>query len=398
MATLLHIEDGDPQPPARPFALWALGFRPLYLAAGLFAALSVGAWVAQFSTGWFTGTAALQDPLWHAHEMIFGFAFAVIVGFLYTAVRNWTGQPTPTGAALAANVALWLAARFLLFTPWPLAAAAADAAFALAAAWGIGVPLYRSANRRNAFFVALLIAFGAANVAFHLAMAGMLDLPVRRFIQLGLDLVLFVMVVMGGRVIPMFTANARQVRVRRLAWLEPLALGSVLALLGASLAGLPPMVIAACAALAAAAHTVRISFWRPWATLGHPLLWILHASYAWIVAHLALRALAALDLADGSAATHALTVGAIGGLILGMMVRTARGHTGRPLQASAMEIAAFASIQLAAVVRVLVPVAAPAFTLPSITISGALWTLGFGAFVIKFWPILTRARADGRPG
>jgi uncharacterized protein involved in response to NO len=398
MATLLHIEDGDPRPPARPFALWALGFRPLYLGAGLFAALSIAAWTASFGTGWLAGAPALHDPLWHAHEMIFGFAFAVIVGFLFTAVRNWTGQPTPAGAPLAATVALWLAARLLLFSPWPLAAAAADAAFALAAAWGIGVPLYRSGNRRNAFFVALLVAFGAANVAFHLAMAGFFDLPARRFTQLGLDLVLFVMVVMGGRVIPMFTANARQVRVRRLAWLEPVALGSVLALLGASLADLPPAAVAACAALAAVANAARISFWRPWATLRHPILWILHASYAWIVAHLALRALAALDLAGASAATHALTVGAIGGLILGMMTRTARGHTGRPLKASAPETAAFVLIQLAAAVRVFLPLAAPAAALLAIQLSGALWTAAFGLFVVKFWPVLTRARIDGRPG
>ncbi len=398
MASLLQIDDGDPRPPARPFALWALGFRPLYLAAGLFAALSIGAWAANFGTGWAAGVAALRDPLWHAHEMIFGFAFAVIVGFLFTAVRNWTGQPTPAGAPLAATVALWLAARALLFTPWPLAAAAADAAFALAAAWGIGVPLYRSGNRRNAFFVVLLVAFGAANVAFHLAMAGLLDLPARRFTQLGLDLVLFVMVVMGGRVIPMFTANARQVRVRRLAWLEPIALGSVLALLGASAAGLPPEVVAACAALAAAAHALRISYWRPWATVGHPILWILHASYAWIVVHLALRAPAALDLVPESAATHALTVGAIGGLILGMMTRTARGHTARPLRASAAETAAYALIQLAAAVRVFLPLAAPAATLAAIELSGALWCAAFALFVVKFWPILTRARLDGRPG
>jgi len=398
MAALMQIEEDNPRPPARRFALWALGFRPLYLAAGLFAALSVCAWAASFSAGWFASVPAMLDPLWHAHEMIFGFAFAVIVGFLFTAVRNWTNQPTPTGAPLAAIVALWLAARLLLLTPWPLAAAAADGAFALAAAVGIGVPLYRSGNKRNVFFVVLLVAFGAANVAFHFAMAGLLELPARRFIQLGLDLVLFVMVVMGGRVIPMFTANARQVRVCRLAWLEPIALGSVLALLAASLAGLPPAALAACAGLAAVAHALRISLWRPWATAGHPILWILHASYAWIVVHLALRALAALDLTAASAATHALTVGAIGGLILGMMTRTSRGHTGRPLAASAAETAGYTLIQLAAAVRVFLPLAAPAATLAAIELSGALWCAAFGLFVVKFWPILTRARADGRPG
>ncbi len=398
MGTLLQIDDDKPGPAARPFALWALGFRPLYLCAALFAALSIGAWTAHFAGGWFDGVPFLQNPLWHAHEMIFGFAFAVIVGFLFTAVRNWTGQPTPTGATLAAIVALWIAARLFLVLSWPVAAAAADVAFALAAAWGIGLPLYRSGNRRNAFFVALLIAFGAANLAFHLAMAGALDAPVRRFTQLGLDLVLLIMAVMGGRVIPMFTASARQVRVRQLSWLEPIAIGSVLALLVASIAGAPPVPVAVLAAAAAVAHAARISFWRPWATVGHPILWILHASYAWIAVHLALRALAALDLVAASAATHALTVGAIGGLILGMMTRTARGHTGRPLLASRMETAAYAMVQLAAVVRVFLPLAAPAYTMHAIVCAGALWTAAFGLFVAKFLPILTRARADGRPG
>jgi uncharacterized protein involved in response to NO len=128
------------------------------------------------------------------------------------------------------------------------------------------------------------------------------------------------------------------------------------------------------------------------------MLWILHASYLWIVVHLGLRALAAADLVGAGTETHALTVGAIGGLILGMMVRTARGHTGRPLVAGAMEIAAFALIQIAALVRVFLPFAAPSLALESIVASGLLWTLAFGLFAVRYWPILTRARADGRPG
>jgi uncharacterized protein involved in response to NO len=386
----------DNRPPARGnFALWALGFRPFYLGAGIFAAVSICAWVAQF-LGWHAGWQ--PDPLWHAHEMIFGFAFAVIVGFLFTAVRNWTGRPTPEGAPLAAIVALWLAARVLLGFGMPFASAAADAAFTVSAAWGIGRPLMQARNARNAFFVALLLAFGAANVAFHLAMSGGLEVSPPRLVQLGLDLVLVVMVVMGGRVIPMFTANARQVRVRRLPWIEAAALGSVVVLLAGSLAGIPELALAACAAFAACAHGARIALWRPWATLGHPILWILHASYAWIVVHLALRALALAGLVPPGAATHALTVGAIGGLIMGMMTRTARGHTGRPLVPGRMEVAAYLLIQLAALVRVLVPIAVPALTLASIAVSGALWTAAFGLFVVKFWPILTRARLDGRPG
>jgi len=378
------------------FALWALGFRPLYLVAGIYAAVSICAWVAQFA-GWHDGGWP-RDPLWHAHEMIFGFAFAVIVGFLFTAVQNWTARPTPTGARLAAIVALWVAARVLLLGPWPLASAAADVAFAIAAAWGIGLPITQAGNRRNAFFIPLLLAFGAANLAFHLAMSGTLAIVPTRMVQLGLDLILFLIAVMGGRVIPMFTANARQVRVRRLPWLEATALGSILALLVAGLAGLPPALIAGLAALATLAHAARVALWRPWATLGQPMLWILHASYIWIVVHLGLRALAAADLVNPGVETHALTVGAIGGLILGMMVRTARGHTGRPLVAGAMEIGAFALVQIAALVRVFLPFSAPSLALESIVASGLLWTLAFGLFAVRYWPILTRARADGRPG
>jgi uncharacterized protein involved in response to NO len=156
--------------------------------------------MAQYA-GWLGAQAIIAGPLWHAHEMLFGYAFAVIVGFLFTAGRNWANLPTPTGAALAAIAALWLAARVLVFTPYALAAATADTAFAFAAAVGIAVPFLRSGNRRNYFFIALLLGMGLANLAFHLGMAGLIELPVQRGLRVGLDLVLFIMVVMGGRVI-----------------------------------------------------------------------------------------------------------------------------------------------------------------------------------------------------
>ena len=380
------------------FALWNLGFRPFYLLAGLFATLSVAVWMAQYA-GWLPGRAIIAGPLWHAHEMLFGYAFAVIVGFLFTAGRNWANQPTPTGATLAAIAALWLAARVLVLTPYALAAAAFDTAFALAAAAGIAVPFLRSGNRRNYFFIALLLAMGLANLAFHLGMAGVLDLPVQRGLQVGLDLVLFIMVVMGGRVIPMFTMNGIPgVFCARLPWIERLAPGSILALLAADVLGAPELAIGAIAAAAAAAHAARLALWRPWRTLKTPLVWILHFAYAWIVLALALRALAAADLVPAGLAIHALTVGAIGSLTLGMMTRTSLGHTGRPLQAGRAEVFCYAAIQLAALLRVFLPLAFPAFYLQAIVASGLLWSLAFGVFTIGYWPILSRPRLDGKPG
>jgi uncharacterized protein involved in response to NO len=400
MALLPPLEplslDSTSAPPG--FALWNLGFRPFYLLAGLFATLNVPLWIAQYA-GWLGGYVIIEGPLWHAHELVCGYAFAVIVGFLFTAGRNWANQPTPAGPTLAAIAALWLAGRVLMFTPYALAAAAADTAFAIAAAAAIAVPFVRGGNRRNYFFIALLLGMGLANLAFHLGMAGMLDLPVQRGLQVGLDLVLFIMVVMAGRVIPMFTMNGVPgVICARVPWIERLAPGSVLVLLAADVFGAPAALIGSIAAVAAAVHAARLVLWRPWLTLKTPIVWILHFAYAWIVLALALDALAAFALVSASLATHALSVGAIGGLTMGMMTRTSRGHTGRPLTAGRAERFCYIAIQFAALTRVFVPLAFPSLHLHAIIGSGLLWSLAFAVFTITYWPILSRPRLDGKPG
>ena len=375
--------------PARPvdpgrFALFDLGFRPLYLLAGAFAALAVPLWALQHA-----GRLPGANILWHAHEMIFGFAFAVIAGFLLTAVRAWTGRPTPTGAALAAIAALWLLARALAFVSLP-AAAWAGALFALAVAWGIGRPLVAAGNRRNLFFILLVLALGAAGVI------------VQRYPQvglaLGLDVVLFVMTVVGGRVIPAFTNNAVPgAGARRHAWLEFAALGAILALIAADALSRTELA-AGLALLAAVLHAARLALWAPLKTLRRPILWILHLSYAWIVVHLALRGLTGFGVLPYALGTHALTVGAIGGLTLGMMTRTARGHTARPLQAGHAEVAAYVLVQLAALTRVLLPLALPAANVVAPLASALLWCGAFALFVATYVPILTRPRLDGQPG
>jgi uncharacterized protein involved in response to NO len=376
-------------------ALWSIGFRPFYLLAGIFAALSVALWAAQYS-GWLP-VPYLEAPLWHGHEMLFGYTLAVVAGFLLTAVRNWTAQPTASGGALVALAALWVAGRALVLTPWAVAAAVVNAAFPLALALAIAVPLLRSGNRRNYFFVGLLTLLALLAAALHLSILG-LPVPPRLPLALGLDVMLFIMTVMGGRVIPMFTNNGVPgAGAERHPLIEKVALGAVLALFAADVfqwAGL----VAAVAALAAAAHGARLALWRPWRTLGTPLVWILHAGYFWLVAHLALRALAAIGWAGESAATHALTVGAIGGLTLGMMTRSARGHTARPLVADGYETACYLLVNAAALARVAGALIAPALYLASVQLSAALWAAAFAIFAARYWPILTRPRLDGKPG
>jgi uncharacterized protein involved in response to NO len=397
MAQFINIEE-PPRPQAgQGFALWALGFRPFYLLASTFAALSIGLWSLQFS-GWL-GQPYLRAPLWHAHEMLFGFTLAVVVGFLFTAGRNWSNQPTPTGMPLAALAALWVAGRILVLTPFGWAAAVVNAAFPLAAAIALAIPFYVSGNRRNYFFVGLLLLMSAAQLVVHLDQLGVLRIPGWAGIQVGLDVVLFIMSVMAGRVIPMFTNNGVPgAQAKRHPMVEKLALGSVLVLLAADLLQVQGALLAVLAVACAAAHLARWSMWQPWKTLRTPIVWVLHAAYLWIPVHLALRAMAVGGMVTTSTATHALTVGAIGGLVIGMMTRTARGHTGRPLLADRYEVACYALVLLAALVRVFVPLAAPAHTVNAVVCSGILWSAAFALYTVRYWPVLTRARVDGRPG
>ena len=191
------------------------------------------------------------------------------------------------------------------------------------------------------------------------ALFNVIELPGTWGIQLALDILVVVMTVMAGRVVPMFTNNGVPgARATRNVWVERTALGSVIALLIADAAQLPAPVIGGVAAIAAVAHAVRWTMWQPWKTLRVPLVWVLHAAYLWMPIHFALRAAAVQGLLMPSLATHALTVGVLGGLTIGMMTRTARGHTGRLLQADRFEVTAYAAILIAAIVRVVAIIAA----------------------------------------
>lgn len=394
--SLLQLED-PPSPATRRFALFDLGFRPFYLLASIFAALSIPLWALQFSG--VLGRPYLAGPIWHAHEMVFGFTLAVIVGFLFTAGRNWSNLPTPTGAPLACLAALWVAGRVLMLTPFSVSAAVANVAFPFAAAMALAVPFIRSRNRRNYFFVALLSLLSVACALVHLTALGFTILPSFLGIQGAMDVVLFILAVMSGRVIPMFTNNGIPgATAKRNQTLERFALGSILALVCADTLRLTGIALALICSVACLAHLARWLLWKPWQTLKTPLVWVLHAAYFFVPLHLILRALSEFAVVPHSAAIHALTVGAVGGLVIGMMTRTSRGHTARPLRADRFDITAYVLVLAAAVVRVGLPLAAQDQTLLAVQLSAALWSAGFLVYAIRYWPVLTRPRLDGKPG
>ena len=246
----------------------------------------------------------------------------------------------------------------------------------------------------------LLAALAGANGLFHLRAAAVVDGDPMQGVRLALALIITLTTVIGGRVIPMFTVNGLQgaVSIAQHTRHDTVAIAlSVAALLAWALA-LPAGVSMPLAAAAALAQANRIVRWQPWATLRVPLLWILHLSHAWIPLGLTLLALSEAGLVPRSAAIHGLALGAMSGLILGMITRTALGHTGRLLQAGPVETAAYVALHLAVLARVLPLLFAPHHTMAGLMVAALGWCLAFGLYLLRYGPMLVRVRADGKPG
>lgn len=382
--------------------VWACGFRPFFLGGALLAAVSIGLWLAIFFGGFSAGGPAGAVG-WHAHEMIFGFAPAIIAGFLLTAVPKWTRVSTPTGAGLAALFALWLAGRLAMALAGALpyvAIAIVDLLFLPALATAIAIPIIRARTPRNLGFVPLLFGLAAANAAFHLTHLGMIDGWESRGPDAGLAVIVVIIAIVGGRVIPFFTSNklgTPAIDRRRIVDIAALVL-TVIWLL--SFVAVPSSFWAGGAALfAGATNLARMWGWNSLKTASVPLLWVLHIGYAFVGIGLIGLGMSTLDvMASRSIAIHALTTGAIGILCLGMMARVSLGHTGRKLKAHRTTAVAFGLVVLAALARVFLPWALPAAYSISIWLSGLLWFAAWILFVVIYTPILIRPRADGRPG
>jgi uncharacterized protein involved in response to NO len=381
--------------------LFALGFRPFFLLSALFAMLSIALWVPTF-VGWLPLNSYYGQIGWHSHEMIFGYSAAVMAGFLLTAVRNWTDMATLQGRSLAALSLLWCLGRILPFFPSALPAgsiALVDLSFLPLLAVGIGVPLVRRGERRNWLFLPLIALFWFANLLIHLALLGVAPNLAHRAILLGLDLVVLLIVIMGGRVIPFFTERALQgALIKRWRAIEWLALISVIAFAIAEFFFIDPRVAGVFAGVAAIANGIRLGGWYTQRVWRVPLLWVLHLGYGWIVAGFLLKAGSALGVVPPQFTLHAFSVGGIGVLTVGMMARVSLGHTARPLKVGPGMTFAFAAVNLAAVIRGLLPIFYPQWFFQLVILSGALWLVAFAIFIVVYAPILIQPRLDGRAG
>ncbi|MFO1351620.1 MAG: NnrS family protein [Gammaproteobacteria bacterium] len=392
-----------------PFTLLNYGFRIFFLLAGLGAIMIGMEWLALLH-GW-TWRGAPRDPIvWHVHEMMFGFASAAIAGFLLTAMAAWTGRPPLQGRPLGVLAAAWLTGRLAMMGSAALPAwltAGADLAFPVLLALTVARELHAGGNRRNYGVAGLVALLAVADGVYHAGRLG-LATNAERFVMAVPHVALALIVVIGGRIIPSFTANwlrftgHSDLPVMR-PLIERLALPVTLALAVAY--GIAPQAwLTGLLALAALlVHGTRLAGWRGFATLSNPLLAVLHVAYGWLVVGYGALAIAIAGLAlPRSGALHALTIGAIGTMILAVMSRVALGHTGRPLQAAPPTVAAYALLSIAASARMLAPLVGGGWTLALTDAAGAAWIAAFVLFVMVYAPILSGPRADGmaerRPG
>ncbi len=376
-------------------------FRPFFLLNGLFAIVVISVWlIALHGTG--LALAPATQPYWHGHEMVVGFAMAAIAGFVLTAVATWTDRPPLRGKLLGVLVFSWLLGRMTMMAATQLPyflVASVDMIFPFLLAFLVGREVFGGGSRRNYPIVGIITILAVLNLLYHLGVLQILAGMDRLALYSMIHLLLLMITVIAGRIIPNFTANwLRAHGHERLPVNHPLSDGITIAAtlatgVSVSLTPLGP-VTGALALVAALSHAVRLARWRGLATTSEPLLFVLHVAYLWLPVGYALTALAAFGLVfPATAALHALTMGAIGNMILAVTSRVALAHTGRSLHAPRLIVISYAILNAAVVARVLSPLNSGLY-FAMIDLSALGWIVAFIIFTRVYWPVLTRPRVD----
>jgi uncharacterized protein involved in response to NO len=381
--------------------LFGLGFRVFFALAGLSALILIVIWNSIFK-GTLTTGHYFTDNYWHAHEMLLGYSVAVITGFLLTAVKNWTGKPTLTGDKLAGLALLWLYGRILPFYAGLLPdalIAALDFAFLPVLAYQISKPIIQAKQLKNLIFVGLLLLLTLGNGLIHAEILGLCQNTAWTGIQLVVGTIIILILILAGRVFPFFVERGLHgTLIIRNPLLDALSIGSAVAVFALQLWTISGTLLALTAIFAVIVNSARLAGWYVQRIWYVPLLWILYTGYGWIILGFVLTALSAYSWILPSLALHAFTLGGIGVLTLGMMARVSLGHTGRALRVSNAMAIGFILINLAALLRVVLPLALPNWYNLIIYGSSLCWLAAFSLFMFVYAPILTSPRIDGQEG
>jgi uncharacterized protein involved in response to NO len=386
--------------------LWGRAFRPFFLGVGVYGLLVVAAWTTIWR-GALPAPTWLAPAWWHGHEMLFGVVAGAIAGFLLTAAPVWTGRPALCGRPLMALFGLWALGRLAMIAAGVLPAglvAAIDLAFLPLVAGVLVSTVWRTGQRQNYGVVVLVGLLALANAAVHAQALGFAGSSAPRALRFTADVVVVLIVVIGGRITPVFTTNALirlgvAARASSQPWLDRLAVAAVVLLAGVDLVVPRGVASGALAAAAGSAVAARMVGWQTLRTLRDPLVSSLHAGMAWVAMGLLLVAAGDLErTVPPTAGLHALTAGAMGSMILAVMTRVSLGHTGRPLVLPRGAVGSYLLVHTGAAARVLAAFAPGPIQSSLLLLGGLLWAAAFGLFAIVYGSILTRPRIDGKEG
>lgn len=385
------------------FALFALAFRPFFLFASLFSALHILLWVYVWLGKWIPDP-NIQPSFWHAHEMIFGYAFGIVTGFLLTAVTNWTGLKTPSGKPLIVMFSLWLVARlcFLFGLHYFYISAICDVLFAITVLIAFSLPVIKSKNKRQHGFIAKLALIVLTNALFYFGALTENALYERYAIYFGLYLILAIVLVMGRRVIPFFTKRALNLSedIKNPIWLDisSIVLFAAFAIWDSFFPFSHPIGLAVISFFLFVLYAIRLCFWYQKGLFAHPLIWVLWLANAVFFTGFLLKVLELFGKIPPYLATHAFTMGGIGLMTVGMMARVSLGHTGRNVFAPPKAITPmFLCILLAIILRLVLPLFDKTYRI-GIMSSATFWALAMLIFVAVYAGMLIKPRIDCKAG
>ncbi len=386
-----------PAPESSAFSapLWGSAFRPFYLLGALYAPLLMVVWAGAYLGVWRAPSSALPLGLWHGHEMVFGFAAAIITGIVLTALPSWAGTREIHGRPLALLAALWLGGRLAWWAAPslpPLVVAVADNLLFPAVFVMVAPQLLRAANPLYLLLLPVLAALSGANLACHAGLVGGDPALAGLGLRAGVYAVIVLYVLKGGVLTPIFTGNALREKGRgdqapfRLT-LDVAAVALVALLAGFDLAGAPAAATGAAALACTLIHAWRVARWQGWRVADVPLVLIMHLGFAWLIFAFALKTVAELTgFVPETAWLHAFTVGSLGMMMLGLMTRVSLRHTGRPLHLPPAMRLAGVLVFAAALVRL----AASVHELDAwvVAVAALLWTSVFVIYLSRFGTIL----------
>lgn len=385
------------------FSLFKLGFRIFFLSAGLTAIFSMALWGAiyhQYSSIVFTAVSSMQ---WHAHEMIYGYSIAVIAGFLLTAVKNWTGQNTLVGKSLMALFSLWLTARItiLLGSDYFLWAAFFDSAFLVLLLVSVAYPIIKVKQWNHLIVLFIILMLLTFNVIFYLGGLDKFTQGVEIGLYGGLYIVVMLIQVMGRRVIPFFIERGvgYEVTLFNSVWLDRMIILLLMGFVVSTLFTELNLVSASLAFALFISNAIRLIGWHTKGIWNKSMLWSIYLACWFIALGFLLIALSYAGGVSKYLGIHAIAVGGISLITMGMMSRVALGHTGRDVSKPSRLISiALAIVVMASLVRVFFPLLAPNSYALWVGLSQVLWIIAFSFFIYIYAPILMKPRIDNQPG